>query len=344
MPRDHSSTDSDVQKYYGKPIDPRKFKQRDLSNLRDRVEVTRERAKEFRPRADIEVEACPVCDSPSREVACEMHGYEYVRCSQCTHVYLSTRLPEEALLEFYQSSSDFADHYTNEEQITYRLESIIEPKIEFVLDQIGLEKGRWLDVGCGIGGSVHYLESQGWEADGLDISEDCVEVAADVFEVSIQQRTLEEHVATDPDPYDVVSFFGYLCLIPQPMPDLQRARDLLTEEGTVCIGEMNHDSVSTQVQTTFPDWAVRHLIPPNGMHHFTEHSLATALHSTGFDRDAIWYFGLDFYEFLNHVRLAVDGFSSSPLYNYCLNNLSEFQHVIDKTEQSDYQLLVGSRR
>mgnify|MGYP006274083589 CR=1 FL=1 len=330
--------------YHGKPVDPREFKHRDLSNLRERLDAKRTRAREFRDRADIEVEECYVCGAAESEVVREMFGYEYAQCANCSHVYQTRRLPKDVLDEYYETDADFASIYTDRDQIEYRLEHITKPKLDFVLERIDAEEGRWLDVGCGVGASIQYLESQGWDAVGLEISDECVAVADDVLGVELEQRPIDEYAERNPDEtFDVVTFFGYLEMVPHAMRDLRLARDLLEPDGRVGLGVMNADSMSSMVHRAIPERAVRHSIPPVGLQQFTRESVAEAFDRAGFAPEAAWFFGLDFYELLTHLCLELDGFQESDLYEFLMENLNDFQQVVDDETESDYMLFVGER-
>ncbi|WP_458207736.1 class I SAM-dependent methyltransferase [Haladaptatus sp. NG-SE-30] len=334
-----------MKTFHGKPIDPAEFKHRDLSDLQGRVEKKRQRAREFRPQADIEVEECYVCGSTDADTTREMFGYEYKRCNRCNHVYQARRLPRDVLNEYYQTDSDFASIYTDEEQLQYRLKNITKPKIDFVLNHIDNDAGRWLDVGCGVGASIEYLQSEGWDAVGLEISDECVSVAHDVFGIELEPTPIDEYVKKNPNKtFDVVTFFGYLEMVSHPMRDLQLAHDVLDPDGHLGVGVMNADSLSSRVHRAIPNRALRHSIPPVGLNQFTRESLETAFERAGFSGRSMWYFGLDFYELLTQLCLEIDGFQQSDLYSYLMENLTEFQQVVDDDAESDYMVSVAARQ
>ncbi|WP_137286121.1 class I SAM-dependent methyltransferase [Halorussus salinisoli] len=334
-----------MKTYHGKPVDPREFKHRDLSNLQERVEEKRQQARKFLDRADVDVDECYVCGSTEAEIVREMFGYEYAQCENCSHVYQTQRLPDDVLSEYYETDSEFASIYTDEEQIEYRLENITKPKIDFVVDHVDADDGRWLDVGCGVGASIKYLESEGWDAVGLEVSDQCVEVARDTLGVELEQRPIDEYAERNPDEtFDVVTFFGYLEMIPHSMRDLRLAHEMLEPDGHVGLGVMNAESMSSMVHRAIPDRALRHSIPPIGVQQFTRESVEAAFDRTGFSAEAAWFFGLDFYELLTQLCLEIEEFQHSDLYSYLMDNLNEFQQVVDDDAESDYMVFVGDRQ
>ena len=140
-----------------------------------------------------------------------------------------------------------------------------------------------------------------------------------------------------------MSFLGYLDLTPEPINDLSIAYSLLNENGIICCRFPNHDSVSSLVQKSIPNLSVRHLIPPFAIQQYTLKSAETAFRLTGFTPIAIWYFGLDFYEIINTLCVSIEGFQTSALYEYLMNNLNDFQKAIDEKGHSDIFILIGKK-
>ncbi|MFD1514270.1 class I SAM-dependent methyltransferase [Halomarina rubra] len=331
-----------MHRRHGKPVDPTQFKQRDLADLAGGVDANRRRAETFRQKDSVAVETCPVCEEADRTVVREMFGYEYAQCAVCTHVYLTERPTQAALLEYYESSEELSGIYTDDRQRRYRREHVTEPKFDFAFEHLDRTDGRWLDVGCGMGESVDYLRERGWDAVGLEPSEDCVRVAREAFDLDLVQQSLGEYAEdATPGSFDVVSLFGILIMNADPLAELRQVRRLLGDDGYLVFGDGHYDSLSSRVHRAFPDRALRHSIPPIGVHQFTEASIERLFEAAGFESVAVWYFGLDVYEFLNHLSLELDGFADTDLYDYFMDNLDAFQRVVDEDERSDYVVVVA---
>lgn len=334
---------------FGKSVDPTAFKSHLLKDLNGAAGEYREKALRFRDRDNlIEVDTCYICDSTDRDPVLKMFEFQYAQCRACGHVYLTERLTEEALVKYFEESSEYAATYTEEERLEYRLENITKPKIDFVEEHVTVDtgtRGRWLDVGCATGGSIHYLKNKGWDAVGLELSEDSVATAKKRFGLDLVQQPIEEYAEKNPDErFDVVSFFGSPHVIPDPMSLFHTATDLLRRDGYIVVGIPNFDSLSTKVHQTFSDEALRHLRPPECLHLFTEESVEYAFDEVGFELDAGWYFGLDFYELLTHLCMNTDGFQDSPVYDFLMENIDEFQQVVDEQKQNDHMVLVACRK
>jgi hypothetical protein len=115
---------------------------------------------------------------------------------------------------------------------------------------------------------------------------------------------------------------------------------MLREGGVLALHVPRYDSVTLQVQQAFPDQAVR-VLGWNMLHLYTEQSLNNAFARTGFEAQTAWYYGLDFYELMTNLCLSVDGVMESKMYEYFIQNLNDFQEVIDQTEMSDYFTVIA---
>ena len=66
--------------------------------------------------------------------------------------------------------------------------------------------GRIMDLGCGSGRDVKWFCDHGYEAYGLDASEELVKKASDALGITISKGLIEEWVADNP--FDGISVFS----------------------------------------------------------------------------------------------------------------------------------------
>lgn len=325
-----------------KKIDPERFKKMSPDILRDKVREGKKEARKFLGENGVKVTSCPICKNERREIVVNRDLYNYYRCIGCNHIYKGTIPDEEKVVAFYEENRDYAETYINENQIKYRLNNITKPKIDYVIGKSNRESGRVLDVGCGIGTSLKYLESIGWEATGLEVSNDCVKVAKDVLGVSVKKEKLKRFARDCEEGYfDIVVMFEYLDLIKDPLSDIKTARRILSEDGLIAIHVPKYNSFAQKVQCLFPDKSFRYLSGWNIMHAYTVESTKEIFKRGGFKPESAWFYGLDFYEFINILSIDVNGFYGSDLYDYMIDNYDKFQNIIDNDQMSDYMTVVG---
>lgn len=87
---------------------------------------------------------------------------------------------------------------------------------------------RWLDVGCGIGGTAHYIQSRGWaEVVGADIDPDNVALATERHPGN--RFVCSDAAAVDgavQGPFDVIYLFNAFFLFKAQGPALRAMRNL----------------------------------------------------------------------------------------------------------------------
>lgn len=335
-----------MKKFFSKTIDASKLQTRATDDLKLYQKELSSRGKHYSKQSQIPVSKCYLCGSVKKTDLVTVFGSTYVKCLNCTHVYLLNRLTDSQLSRFYTENESYATTYTEKRQIKYRQEHVAKPKIKFALNHMaftGNKQKTWLDVGCAIGDVVDVINHEtGWRATGIDISESSIKTGKTLFNSDLRQILFKQLLLEEKGLcFNVISFFGYLGLISDPMEELKLARTHIKRGGYVVIGEENASSFSSIVQQSNPELSTRHLIPPNAVQMFTPTSLEKALVKSGFKPIASWYFGLDFVEFVKSMSLKDKQFSESPTRHFFLQHANQFQQVIDSLELSDYMIMVA---
>ncbi|MFA4826210.1 MAG: class I SAM-dependent methyltransferase [Methanoregula sp.] len=331
---------------YGKEIDIFQLKKPVLNNIREHLEKTK-KITDFLSDNEIPVEQreCYICGNKESRLVVNIHGFPYVECTNCSHVYTNKRYSEESIRRFYQKNAYWSEiTYANKETCFYRRDHVALPKVEFAEKHLGISRGKWIDVGSGIGDLVSVLLSRGWSAYGLELSESSVNFAKDTFNVFLMNQTLQEFIAVhseNSEKMDVVSFIGLLEHVINPLNHLSMAHSLLKSGGAVMIQVPNAHSVASMTQSLFPENVFRHMSPSEHIMLFTEKSLITALEKTGFTPVVIWYHGLDIYELLNNLILVNPRVQDSELYRAFIDNINELQLIFDKKGQSDRIICIA---
>lgn len=336
-----------MKNFYSKAVSVQKFQASQLSDLKSYQNKIKLRAREYRNKATILTTECLLCSSKDSKPFLKVFNYQYLQCNKCTHVYLQKRLSEADLIHFYNTSSEYAATYVEKKQLEYRLEHIATPKVQFVMRQLPKKnKGAWLDLGAAVGDVLEAVtQYPGWSATGLELSPDSIKVGKKTWQLDLREQILADFLENNKNRlFDVVSAFGYFGLIADPLAELQRVKKILKKDGCIVIGDSNADSVSTILQQSFSEMTMRHLVPPNTQHAFTEKSLLTILKKLDFKPLAIWRFGLDFTEFLKYFSLLKPGFEATAIYEYLSANANTFQTVVDRNKKSDYMIVVAQKK
>ena len=136
--------------------------------------------------------------------------------------------------------------------------------------------GRLLDFGCGAGKFLRRMRVLGWDVTGVDFSEAAVN-AVRTSGLKAFQGTLP-HPELSERSFDVVTMRHSLEHVPDPLPILRAARELLARGGRLVDQVPNYASWEVDY---FGDASPR-LDIPRHMTHFTLSTLAAMLGRAGF--------------------------------------------------------------
>ncbi|EKP04868.1 methionine biosynthesis protein MetW-like protein [Leptospira kirschneri str. 2008720114] len=339
-----------IQKKHGKSIDIAKFKKPVLSDVKGHLNKIATIVDYLSNNENaIEQKECYICGGSEREKFAEIHGFTYMTCLGCSHVYTSTRYSDDAIIRFYKKNSYWSEvTYANKETCYYRRDNVAKPKVNFLEQYIDeRSSGVWLDIGSGIGDLVSVVKEKGYEAIGLELSDVSVKFAKDVFGIDLIQNTIEEFIQTNNDKkgkIKVVSMIGLLEHVVAPIEVLKNVNSLLIKDGIVMIQVPNANSLASLVQQVFPDNVFRHMSPIEHIMLFKERSLNKALELTGFQPISYWFHGLDIYELITNLILLNDHVNGSPLYKALIENMNQLQAVIDEVELSDRIICIAKKK
>lgn len=296
-------------------------------------------AKKMSKLSFVKQSKCYICDSKTSQKVCSFYNIDYLKCTKCSHVFTNKRPSDKSLSKFYtQNKEYFSYSYTNKKILKIRLK-IFQPKIKFISK---FTKGKyWLDIGSGDGTAVKVIENNGFHAFGIELSESGRQYAKDNFAVNLFPEKLEEFIKLKKMKFDIISYFGVLEHLPEPMKQLRLCHKILKNDGIIAIDVPNYDSFSTEVQKLIKHPA-RHLYPHSHIMMFTKKSMETALAKTGFRPIAIWYWGMDMIEFLKFLIQKQKSFDKTHV-KTLIDFADDFQKIFDQHEKSDEFLIIAKK-
>ncbi len=266
----------------------------------------------------------------------------YCQCADCDHYFLGKRPSEESVREFYAQDTFYADTYTDKRTAEMRVQQIAMSKAEWMADQFSALYGRnpetVLDVGAGSGHFVHACRRMGIEARGIEISDSSREFCRSQFGFDLEDVDFLE-AWQDYSPVDIVTFWGVIEHVTEPMGLMHTARKAIREEESLVVAEVPRwDCLGTAVQSAYSDSIIRHLNPISHIHCFTDTSLATVFESSGLAPAAAWYFGMDAYELA--VQLAYHAQEDNILRSIG-QHIPSWQACLDGGRLSDEIVVAG---
>ena len=298
-------------------------------------------AKKVSRTAKIKVKHCYLCRNSRSKKECSFYGINYLKCKNCSLVYADRRLSEEQLQNYYENDThyDAKASYADKKLLKIR-EEIVKPKIMFMKKYA---KGKnWLDVGSADGSALTVIKKESFNPVGIELNESSRIFAKKHRRIDLYPKSLSSFVKESKLKFNVISFFGVLDLIPDPINELKLSNKLLNKNGIVGINVPNFDSFSTQVQKLITSPA-RHLEPSSMLMQYNQKSLEFALKKSGFKPLATWYFGMDMIEFLKYIRSKINNFNKSETDATLIHQLNAIQTVFDTNHLGDQIFMIGQK-
>jgi SAM-dependent methyltransferase len=262
---------------------------------------------------------CPTCGPGARaenflQVSSGKYLFSYVRCSACGLVFLNPR-PEAAEMQgFYDE-----DYYGGEDR---KFRSGLEILRRWFARARARRAGRYfaspgtlLDVGCGQGTFLQWMQGNGWRGHGTELSSRSASRALQAG-ISVSVGEIRENQFPT-DFFDLVTFWQVLEHLRDPSAVLRRVRPLLKHGGIVAISTPNVESLQARVFRG--DWF--HLDAPRHLFLFSPRTLKKLMAAHGFRLLALSHFSWEqnpfgwLQSFLNRA-----GSSKNSLYTLIKDN------------------------
>ncbi len=336
-------------KKFGKPINITEFKSSTLNT--DTIKSLIEEYKRlsqfvYKNPKRRKIVKCPVCDSEKKHLAKVIYNIGYNVCDSCGMFYADTQLTQDELNRYYTKDSvGLEQTYTDKSTYQYRSEKISFSKIEFISDFIRPRQKRWLDVGSGMGDVVYNLKKRGFHVRGLELNKKSVKFAKEIFGLELEPKTISEVLdEKGTGSFDVVSYFGVLEHIPDPLKEISYASQLLSPGGLLILEVPNSQSFSSIIDMHFPNSVIRHMVPPEHIMLFSKKALLILAQKFNLEPEAMWFFGLDFYNLILHLSAFIPGFLDSNVCQKLLDSNNEIQNIFDAKETGDHILFIARKK
>lgn len=140
---------------------------------------------------------------------------------------------------------------------------------------------KLLDVGCGAGQWLLRATCAGYRATGIDLDPRAVAFARDDLGLDAREMPLEKLPAENR--FDVITLFGILEHVEEPVALLRAARERLTPGGEIVIGVPNTASLHRVVSRLGPhDWDM--FLEPGHLYHYDASTLSKVAARAGLRR------------------------------------------------------------
>ncbi len=179
---------------------------------------------------EMELVSCPICQCPETEPLHQEGPYQMVRCPSCRFIYLNPRPTEQALRRFYQDylpeDGGSIESWQKSMGPIFRQSARLIKRFQ--------EKGKLLDVGAGFGFFLAEMRAQGWEVEGVDLSEKGMDYGRKTLGLTMHRGPLEV-IGFPENGFDVVTAFYLIEHLPHPRVFLNECFRILRPDGLLLL-------------------------------------------------------------------------------------------------------------
>ncbi len=146
-----------------------------------------------------------------------------------------------------------------------------------ILDLVPVQKGKLLDIGCGIGWVVKEANTRGFVASGIDTNPEYVSAGKKYLKVNLIHSSLENFKTKQK--FDVVVLKHVLEHIIDPQDFLAKVKKLVAPKGYIMVSCPNIHSLMAML--FLERWYG--LVPMEHRWHYTQNNLPQLLSKNGFN-------------------------------------------------------------
>ena len=277
---------------------------------------------------------CILCKDTKKTLFLTHYGYKLFQCENCKTVYANLSFDKNYTKLIYDNK-----HYEEKvkrdilETYDYRKSKFGSDRLDYINKKCNFNNHKkLLDIGCGAGYFLKYLQENNIECKGLELTDYLVEVCKEKG-INVENKDLREEENLH---YDVITMFDVIEHLTDPLKFFQMANQKLKENGHILFYTPNIHSFAFHFQKGKQNL----LLPYEHVAFYNLDSLNFLAHQTGFKIKSIEYFGLDLVDYFS-MKEFEDNFS----YNKKLSEIIPYlQALIDKENISNHMRVVFSKK
>lgn len=202
-----------------------------------------------------------------------------MECSDCW-LRFTQDVPGETAIGRYYQSEDYISHTETSKGMINRLYLLVRKrtlrkKRRTVSEITGLQKGKILDLGSGTGAFLNEMVKNGWEAVGLEPSDEARTIAKQVYNIDL--RNNDELFSLAPNSFDAITLWHVLEHVHKLHSTMQQLKSLLKQNGRLIIAVPNYTSIDAEIYKE--NWAAYDV--PRHLYHFSPQSMQMLVKKNG---------------------------------------------------------------
>ncbi len=224
---------------------------------------------------------CNLCGGSSTKPTLQKFGQTIVKCRRCGLLFTNPQPREEDVFKRYDAGYFFQEYLPafGAGTESYRLDIVMNRYSLYldVLEHARLSGRRLLDVGAGAGFFVKAAAQNGWEAEGVEVSETAAAYGRDILKVRLHNRKFEETDFGEAT-FDAVTLLDTIEHLRDPLGCLSGIRRILKKNGLLVLNTPDVRSLSRLFLGR--DWA--EFSPVEHLYYFSQTTLSAMIEKAWF--------------------------------------------------------------
>jgi 2-polyprenyl-3-methyl-5-hydroxy-6-metoxy-1,4-benzoquinol methylase len=222
--------------------------------------------------------SCPCCGSSLLSKALSATDYlvskkefEIWQCAYCT-LRFTQNVPDGKSISQYYKSDNYISHSATSKGLINSLYHFVRKltladKRRLILSVTQMENGKLLDIGAGTGAFVSHMQSNGWQATGLEPDEAARKNAQALNKVNL--LTSDAFFQFPADSFDVITMWHVLEHVHDLHNYMEQLKKILKPGGRIFIAVPNYTSYDAGFYKSF--WAAYDV--PRHLYHFSPEAM-----------------------------------------------------------------------
>ena len=226
---------------------------------------------------------CPWCDSDKtqihlwvKDLFLTQETFEIHECMKCGLLFTEPRPRPEEIGKYYQSD-EYYSHKENKRGFIPRIyESVkkVNLKHKVRMATKGLQTGKMLEIGCGVGDFIQEMEQQGWDCTGIEPSNDAKAIAQKKIKAKLYEP--QDISTLSDESFDLITMWHVLEHVDDIKDEIHHLQRLLKKGGRLVLALPNFKSHDAQYYKEF--WAAYDV--PRHLNHFCHESIINIFKTT----------------------------------------------------------------
>lgn len=240
---------------------------------------------------------CPVCGSATinpvlsvKDHTVSHETFMIAECNDCS-VRFTQDVPDSQSISPYYKSEAYISHTNTSKGLINSVYQLVRKKTmigkrKLVQNATGLQQGKLLDVGSGIGTFAHEMKQNGWDVTGLEPDADARKLAAQLYQIEL--AGINQFYKLPAGNFDAITLWHVLEHVHDLQVYVQQLKKLLSGRGKLFIAVPNYTSKDAAVYKEC--WAAYDV--PRHLYHFSPRAMQVLMERNGLkveEHKAMWY-------------------------------------------------------